>query len=274
MDVVHAESQHVGDLTPAEIAAEVERDHLALAVAESRERRLEIGPEAALESGVLSRRSQALDRALVDADCGGPGGVPARLIDHRVVGDRDQPRADAAPRGVEPLPGAKRALEGHLREVVDVGVPGKAVREIAVDTADVLVIGLDEVFNHGQATRFKRTRGFPPRRNLHGACGDPQGHPDGPMSVGLRLRPGRGPGVGGCARRVGATIGDSAATRRRPRRVSPTTTIRAMAPPATKHASVPTASRVAAAPAVAASSATTSALSAITIDIPFERFIF
>lgn len=145
MHVGELQAGGLGDLGAAQIAAEAQRDDLALTVGELRERALEISREPEVVAVRRSRRrravalAQRLQRALTGAVRG------AQVVDEEIARDDEQPGRDARPCGVVAPPRAQRALEGPLRQILDVGDAAQAVEEEAVDLLDVVVVDVAEI---------------------------------------------------------------------------------------------------------------------------------
>ena len=154
-DLLHvgeAQAHRLGDLGPAQIAAEAQRDDLALAVAERREGALEVRvePEVGLIWAGFELPALGLEpvERLIAAGAVGP-----EVIDEQVARDDQQPCADARLRRVVTLPRAQGAFEGLLRQVLGVCATAQTVGEEAVDLPDVVVIDGGEVAQGTECTR-------------------------------------------------------------------------------------------------------------------------
>src|SRR5579884_682554 len=125
------DSEDAGRGTGIEVEKDAERDHLALARRQPRERRLEVGRQALGEAEVdrLGRRRELL-------------AAEAAALRPEVV-ERDRPRHLAEPRarrpacGVEPVPEPERALERHRRQLLGREAVPREPREVSVDVVEV-----------------------------------------------------------------------------------------------------------------------------------------
>jgi len=136
-------SRDSGDLGSGQIAAEPQRKHLLLAIAQPRDRVQQIGI-GSFANGLLCP-DRRFDRLVVQR-IGSAHRAVAVVVDQQVSRDRHHPgRRGGAARVVSP-PGSPRPLECQLGEVLSVAARADPVGKEAVDAPDLLVVDLGEVW--------------------------------------------------------------------------------------------------------------------------------